>query len=198
MGLISVAVRYLMQAGASPDDILAAIVAMEEESERIAHTSAFEVQSPGAKRTAKWRANKKAASQNVTGDVTVTGCDATPSLEAKDPKTQKTQTQPLPKENPPKGGQKKGSPLPDDWQPDESAAAYGAKHGLDAEEVAHCAEEMRQWAGANGNREVARKLDWGRAFKGWLLREAKRRRQTGPPSQSQTYAKIRAKLLAAE
>ena len=36
------------------------------------------------------------------------------------------------------------------------------------------AEDMRLWAGANANRQVARKADWSLTFKGWMRREAKR------------------------
>src|ERR1700723_3718914 len=34
------------------------------------------------------------------------------------------------------------------------------------------AEDMRLWAGANANRQIARKANWSMAFKSWMRREA--------------------------
>jgi hypothetical protein len=56
---------------------------------------------------------------------------------------------------------------------------YGLNLGLSLPQVLDCAEEMRLWAGANANRAVARKLDWGMAFKSWMRREAAKRK---PPN----------------
>jgi hypothetical protein len=68
----------------------------------------------------------------------------------------------------------KGAALPADWSPSESDVGYGVALGLSEDQVYDRAEKMRLWAGANRNRAVARKSNWGLAFKGWLRDEAER------------------------
>jgi hypothetical protein len=69
-----------------------------------------------------------------------------------------------------------GTILPSDWVPSESDVEYGLIHGLSLQDIDVFAEEMRLWAGANSNRAIARKANWGMTFKGWLLREVKKRK----------------------
>lgn len=66
-----------------------------------------------------------------------------------------------------------GSALPEDWKPSSDDCSYGyAKLGLTPEDIENLAEDMRLWAGANANRQIARKANWSLAFKGWMRREA--------------------------
>jgi len=68
----------------------------------------------------------------------------------------------------------KGSRLHENWVPSTDDVAYGRSLGLSEQAINGCAEDMRLWAGANANRAIARKLDWSKAFKGWLRRVASR------------------------
>ena len=81
---------------------------------------------------------------------------------------------PLPKENPPKGGQKKGVRLPDDWHPTAADRDYGRQLGFSTSEIDGMAEDLRLWAAAASG-QVALKRDWGSAFKGWMRRDARKR-----------------------
>ena len=72
-----------------------------------------------------------------------------------------------------------GTRLPDDWQPSESDIIYGIGLGFVTSQVLDIAEDLRLWAGANANRQIARKLDWSLAFKSWMRREAKKRGSHG-------------------
>jgi hypothetical protein len=81
---------------------------------------------------------------------------------------------------------KKGSRLPEAWEPSSESQNYGLKLGLSAAEIASMAEDFRLWAySASG--QVAVKRDWESAFKGWMRREkAKGRAPTGKPA----YGKV--------
>ncbi len=68
----------------------------------------------------------------------------------------------------------KGTAMQADWVPDESDIAYGLALGLSEDQIDHAAQDMKLWAGANRNRQIARKADWGLTFKGWLRRDAER------------------------
>jgi hypothetical protein len=68
----------------------------------------------------------------------------------------------------------KGTVMPESWFPDGSDVEYGIALGLSEDQIDAAAQNMRLWAGANRNRSVARKADWGLTFKGWLRREAER------------------------
>lgn len=78
----------------------------------------------------------------------------------------------LPSEVAPKGASGRGSALPADWKPKPRHFAAAAKFGRPEGWVHERAEAMREWAGANRNRQVARKADWDQAFDGWLRRDA--------------------------
>jgi hypothetical protein len=68
----------------------------------------------------------------------------------------------------------RGESLPMDWQPTNGDRDYGHALRLSDAQIDSMAEEMRLWAGANSNRQVARKSNWSMAFKGWMLRESKK------------------------
>jgi hypothetical protein len=67
----------------------------------------------------------------------------------------------------------RGAALPPDWQPSESDRDYGRQMGLSDRQIDDAAEDLRLWAGANANRPIGKKADWGLAFKGWLRRNCK-------------------------
>lgn len=74
-----------------------------------------------------------------------------------------------------------GSVLSEDWQPSDGDREYGRAlpQFLTDEQIDSMAEDMRLWAGANANRQIARKANWSLAFKGWMRREAKRMKGNG-------------------
>jgi len=71
----------------------------------------------------------------------------------------------------------RGGALPTSWQPNDYHFQYGMERGLSPEDVLRCAIEMKEWAAANRNRQVAKKSDWGLAFMGWLRRDAEKRKK---------------------
>lgn len=95
-----------------------------------------------------------------------------------------------------KGGQKKGSCLPEDWQPSESLFAYGTALSLNRQQTADHLEDMRLWAHSNRNRGIARKDDWNKTAMAWLRREAKKPQARAGPMRKQgaTYGEMLAKL----
>jgi hypothetical protein len=82
-----------------------------------------------------------------------------------------------------------GHALPADWAPSEADTLYGLGLGHTTAAIADMAEDMRLWAGANANRQVARKLRWDLAFRSWMRREAaKRGKPHGTGSANPTMA----------
>ena len=65
-----------------------------------------------------------------------------------------------------------GTALPHDWQPANGDREYGhtVLHMTDCQ-IDDMAEDMRLWALANANRQIARKADWSATFKGWMRRQ---------------------------
>jgi len=163
MGLNAAAIRALKAAGVSDSQILDAFIKADEE--RMARA-----REGNRVRQAAHRARN---ANNAVTPVT----DVTESEQKKGP------PDPLkenisPKEKPPKGGQKKGARLPDDWQPSPADRDYGAKLGFSISEMDGMAEDLRLWASAAAG-PAAIKRDWGSAFKGWMRREARKRPQNG-------------------
>ena len=66
-----------------------------------------------------------------------------------------------------------GNVLAYNWQPSIEDRYYGRiRLGLSDAAIEEMAEDMRLWAGANANRQIARKSNWSMAFKSWMRREA--------------------------
>lgn len=84
---------------------------------------------------------------------------------------------------------KAGTALSSDWQPTASDRAYGRELGLTDSTIDQFAEDMRVWAQANANREVARKADWSATFKGWMRRN-RQQKTHGPPARGGGWAKF--------
>ena len=159
-------VQAMADNGCSPQQIAAAVRAHEE---------AAPVRSKHAEAQARYRAKKVA--EVITGDhgdhddhIEVSEKESSPHTPLKE--------KPLPKENPPKGGQKKGVRLPADWQPTADDRDYGARLGFSTSEIDGMAEDLRLWASAASG-QVALKRDWGSAFKGWMRRDARKRPANG-------------------
>lgn len=74
---------------------------------------------------------------------------------------------------------KGGIALPIDWRPSPDELSYGFDLGFDQQAIDGMAEDMRLWARANANRAVGRKADWVSTFKGWMRREADKRKPRG-------------------
>lgn len=79
--------------------------------------------------------------------------------------------------------EKAGGHLPADWQPSEVTIAKLRAKGIGDGLIRECLQDMRDWAEANANRSIARKLKWDAAFAGWVRREFKKqsiRKSFGP------------------
>jgi hypothetical protein len=163
MGLNAAAVRALKAAGVSDSQILEAFIKADEE--RVARA-----REGNRIRQATHRARNANNAVTPVTDVTETEQKKVPP----DPLKENIS----PKEKPPKGGQKKGARLPDDWQPSPADRDYGAKLGFSTSEMDGMAEDLRLWASAAAG-PAAIKRDWGSAFKGWMRREARKRPQNG-------------------
>ena len=74
---------------------------------------------------------------------------------------------------------KSGIALPIDWRPSPDELIYGHDLGFNDKAIDGMAEDMRLWARANANRAVGRKADWSSTFKGWMRREADKRKPRG-------------------
>jgi hypothetical protein len=163
MGLNAAAIRALKAAGVSDSQILEAFIKADEE--RMA------------------RAREGNRIRQATHRARNANNAVTPVTDVTEPEQKKVPPDPLkenisPKEKPPKGGQKKGARLPDDWQPSPADRDYGAKLGFSTSEMDGMAEDLRLWASAAAG-PAAIKRDWGSAFKGWMRREARKRPQNG-------------------
>jgi hypothetical protein len=78
------------------------------------------------------------------------------------------------KERKKEGVSNRGERLSADWQPNFAHYAEAAKSGQSAAWVDRLADDMRVWAEANANRQIARKANWDQTFTGWLRRELRK------------------------
>lgn len=159
MVLNAQAIRALRQAGVPDSQILDAIERADAER--------LEKAREGNRR-------RQAAHRARNADNAVTPVTAVTCVTEKKGPPDPLKENPLPKENPPKGGQKKGVRLPDDWQPSPDDRRYGQQLGFSTSEIDGMAEDLRLWASAASG-AVAVKRDWGSAFKGWMRRESRKR-----------------------
>lgn len=82
-------------------------------------------------------------------------------------------TEPEEKVEPNGSTKKRGTRLPEDWQPDE---VFAKSEGLSASEIAREADKFRDyWRGQAGQRGV--KLDWQATWKNWVRKVADDRRK---------------------
>lgn len=64
-----------------------------------------------------------------------------------------------------------GSRIPPDWRPSVADYEWANAQGYQHQWLQRQTEMMRNWAEANAHREVARKLDWSKTWRNWMLRE---------------------------
>lgn len=67
-----------------------------------------------------------------------------------------------------------GSALPSDWLPNDAHYRKGEQLGFSRAQIDQFAERMRNWAGSNAHRQVARKSNWDLAFHNWISDRADR------------------------
>jgi uncharacterized protein YdaU (DUF1376 family) len=67
-----------------------------------------------------------------------------------------------------------GVALPSDWLPKDSHYRKGEELGFSKQQIDFFAERMRNWAGANAHRAVARKSNWDQAFHNWISDKAEK------------------------
>ena len=105
MSAIAVALKHMLAAGMAPEAIVAAVTEME---------AAPRPRSPGAERTARWRARRAGPGEGVTGD----GCDGAGVSPEKGPHTPKKPTPSEPPPSPPMGAHGSTPALPRLARPD--------------------------------------------------------------------------------
>lgn len=159
MSVIATALKHLMAAGVAGDALVEAVAEME--------LALQPKRSPGADRTARWRAKRHGDVTSVTGDG-----DPSPPLPPFPP------APPNPPISPPTDQKtsraKTATELSDDWEPDGRTWKLADELGFTAREASDQLDRMRDWArnaGAKG-----RKTDWNAAFRNWLKRAADDRR----------------------
>lgn len=86
-----------------------------------------------------------------------------------------------------KSPRKRGSRLPEDWQPDAELVAYGVSLGFTHRQVLDAAERFRLHFHSSAKPNAV-KVDWGKAFQGWLRDNLDRRGAgVGPPGRPAAY-----------
>lgn len=152
--------------------------------------------SSAAERQARYRERKR-ASQTVTDrhqpSPTVTKHNKpsqtvtrdAPSLDKEGlPQTPSQEINPSPK-NPPKGGQKRGSRLPPDWELSEENRRYAAEKNLSPAQIEREASQFRDyWLAKPGKDGV--KLDWDATWRTWVRNVVKWQEARAGPESSRT------------
>jgi hypothetical protein len=85
---------------------------------------------------------------------------------------------------------KRGSRLPEDWQPSANDVAYGTDLGLSTTDVALAAERMRRWAWSTASANAV-KRNWSLAFRNWLDREVQSGNARAGPKPSESVPPLR-------
>jgi hypothetical protein len=163
--------RAMAEAGASVELILVAV----EAAKALDDAKLVEKRAKDAARQRKSRTNRE-----LSHPVTVTPrdtCDTPPPEEPQSlpPNIEGNQTPSTPKENPLRG-EKKGTRLPADWQPDEALRRYASQHGFTGVGLSREIEKFRNYWLAKPGKD-ARKLDWSATWRTWILNGNNR----GPP-----------------
>lgn len=81
-------------------------------------------------------------------------------------------------------------PLPPEWAPSASDEAYGQELGFSTEEIWGMAAAMRLWCEAEAHHPKTRKSNWSAAFKGWMRRDAGKRRGGWVRPHEKGYAEL--------
>jgi hypothetical protein len=160
LAVIAAALKHMFAAGMSQEQILAAVEDMEQSGQGIAPSS-------NAKRCARYRDRKACQPMSKHVEHVNDTLKEAPHTPPQENNIIYTNTK-----------AKKGSRLPENWQPSSESQKYGEKLGFSAFEVASMAEDLRLWAHSAAG-QVAVKRDWESAFKGWMRRE-KAKKATQP------------------
>ena len=188
MGQIAVALKHLMAAGLSGDDLVSAIQEIED-------AAPVQVDEQAERRRAKDRERKKKAreAEKVRGNPQMSADSADNSDKTLSPLVPPlSPTPPNPPYNPPIPAQSSceraagdfeltppqqpkpkrtaranGQRLDKDWQPTPKDLAFATKHGLTPEEIEHEANRFRDtWVSKPG--KDGRKLDWEATWRNWI------------------------------
>lgn len=180
MSIIATALKHLIAAGMTGDDLVRAVAEMEE------HMPVADTRSAGAKRQARYRealAERNKASQNVTCDDSVT---PPPFLDKETPPTPPKEINSIPRG---RDAGARGTVLPIGWKPGklshetisgqiiETRGQDWARRSLESFE--------NHWRAKSG--KDAAKRDWQAAWANWVIEQDRRDGKNGthqPNSQS--------------
>ena len=89
----------------------------------------------------------------------------------------------------PKGSQKKGTRLSEDWTPSEDDISFAAEQGLSNEEIAIEADRFRDhWISKSG--QDARKVNWTATWRNWIRSPLRRNNSTRPKEQPRSMGAL--------
>jgi len=193
---LSAILEALVEAGATPQMMLAAVRAHEAQT-----NDALERRRESDRLRQEAKRGRERNVNHVTSRddaVTVSSRDARVVISSSSLRSEgrKALTSFEPKrDESPKPKTVKAHPLPPDWQPEESTWRYGLDLGRARQHLEGDLEEMRLWALANGGANTL-KRDWNMALKGWFRRNHEKQSQharAGPkPSSGGGFASIAA------
>lgn len=172
--------------GIPADDILDIVEAMVAAQSVPTHEP---IQTARQERNARYytaRKERLKASETVLNRLNsdVSDAERSSSPEQKTPTPLKTHTSP-PKEKPPKGGQKKGCELADDWKLDDEYRSEAIRLGLLEEEVYQESDRFRDyWRSKPGSGRL--KTDWKATWRNWCRNVVERRSARSPPRPVET------------
>lgn len=182
MTAICAAIAAMRAKGIPADDILDIVEAMA--AAQPAHvTMASPIDESAERRRAKDRERKREKAESLRKSAEICGKSAEqfPSSEEKAPIPPKTQPSPS-QEKTPKGVQKKGSELPEDWRLTDQNRRDAERIGLHSSEVDREAEKFRDyWRSKPGAGRL--KTDWPATWRNWCRNVVERRSGRAPPGQ---------------
>jgi hypothetical protein len=197
-GPISVALKFLIDAGVSNDVLLTAVAQME-------HASKPD-RSKAAERQARYAAKKKASEASVmtendgqlVSSSPPSSLSPTPPITTTPSPTSSNQTT----RDPSKPSVSRGTRLSADFVPLPNILEMGRSRGLTEFELADELEKFRDWANA-ATGQVSIKRDWQGAFRNWIKRAADdRKKRNGfnktTDNRADGFAKVRAVIAEAE
>ena len=157
--------RSMAAEGCTPDQIAAAVAALETAAERAREARRARLRDGNAERQRRLRERRRlAASQR---DRALPPSPLSPPKEASPtPPTENTSPiTPSPEESAPARG---GRPIPDDFDASPDDRAFGTAEGLTPAEIARTVEDLRLWARARGSLRA----DWHATLRRFLRRDA--------------------------
>lgn len=93
------------------------------------------------------------------------------------------------KKKEPKGSQKKGTRLSEDWTPSEDQISFARQQGLSDEEIAIEADRFRDhWISKSG--QDARKVNWTATWRNWIRSPYRRNNSARPKEQTRSMGAL--------